>query len=299
MTQRVQSILVTGASGRLGRAVLHRLGEAGVAGVRADSATDSLGRIGPDGRAPAAAFVGVETVINCAGRTEGSEADLEQANVAFASALAQSARAARVKRFVHVSSFSVFGRVPRIGPTSALKPDSAYGHSKLRAERRLSDLAARDFDVTILRLPFMFSAEHPGLLQPLLRLVQRVGAVPTHVGRQPIERSMITFDDAAVLLAGLAGERHAAVLTAADPKPLSMEGLAGLVGRALGKTIAPIRIARPIAATIGLLSPRIKHSLFSSSVLDPGLNFYSPQRGNPVEGEIMRYLDFRRSGAMS
>jgi UDP-glucose 4-epimerase len=232
-------------------------------------------------------------VINCAGLSRGSLQQLEQANVCFAEKLARASKQAGVRHFVQVSSFSVFGRVDQIGPASALRPDSAYGCSKLLAERRLAALAADGFEVTILRLPFMFSAEHPGLLRPLLRGMRRFRIMPARVGGQPLKRSMITFDDAAALLVGLVWAPHRGVLSAADPEPLALSRLAELARHHWGCSIALLPTPRALASVIGLVSPRIGNSLLKSSVLEASINYLGGERGSRVENELAAYFGGR------
>jgi UDP-glucose 4-epimerase len=172
-------VLVTGANGRLGQAVLRMLGHNAIPAMRRPIAAKDGLLIEADGSVEREALRGFSAIINCAGRTQGASADINQANVTYPLGLAQIARSAGVRRFVHVSSFSVFGRAECIDTITPIAPRTAYGRSKVAAEHALRTLVADDFEVVSLRLPFMFSAQHPALLGRLISILLRSRVLPT------------------------------------------------------------------------------------------------------------------------
>jgi len=143
-------VLVTGATGDVGRHVTERLLADGLV-VRA------LCRSVPDGLPPAAEVVhgdltapetldpaaaGVDAVVHCAAHLGGGGRDLHRrVNVAGTAALLASAQRARVGRVVHVSTVAVYGRkgdgqfvrsADGYDPFPELRDD--YAWSKIAAE---------------------------------------------------------------------------------------------------------------------------------------------------------------------
>lgn len=168
-------ILVTGATGKVGSRLSKALAQRGHH-VRALVRELALARA-PDRRAaelrgerielakgdlldPAslvAAVRGVDAVVHCAAFFRGATAEqAHEVNDLGTRHLANAAHAAAVKRFVFTSTGLVYG--PNGGKLAreddACEPLESYPKSKLAAERFL--LATSDFDVRILRLPFVY-----------------------------------------------------------------------------------------------------------------------------------------------
>jgi nucleoside-diphosphate-sugar epimerase/choline dehydrogenase-like flavoprotein len=149
-------VLVTGASGFVGKAVARRLAAHGLSvrgGVRA--LTDRL-RAEPftpvvnDVTAPsAAALEGVRTVVHCA---VGAGADTH-VTIEGTRAMLAAAKAAGASHFIFISSVAVYsataGAVDEDSATD--HPQGDYGRSKLEAEALCRAASAADFAVTLLR----------------------------------------------------------------------------------------------------------------------------------------------------
>ena len=289
-------VLVTGATGRLGRSVLEALGARGVAGVRRREDERGYRRgailVTSDGEVDRAALTGIAAVINCAGRVDGPGGEIEQANVAYPTALARAARQAGVARFVQVSSFSVFGRTEHIGPESPVAPADAYGRSKAAAEGALAALDAPGFRTLPLRLPFMFSADHPAHLGRLVATLRRLRVLPAPAGK-PSRRSMMTYAGAADALVALADGANASggAAAAADPRPLALDAIARAVEARLGTRIVILPVPGPVVTAVGAVAPGLANRLFRSSVLDERANLLFAPGPNGVEEEMHAYLD--------
>lgn len=287
-------VLVAGANGRLGSTVLKKLGSRGLAGVRRprpgaqDIHIDSTGQIDPSH------LQGVRAVINCAGVIAGPGDAIERGNVAYPLNLATLAKRHGVATFVQVSSFSVYGRVERIGWETQIAPDSDYGHSKLRAEQQLHALMAPGFSVSALRVPFIFSAEHPGLFGSLVASISRLRILPTAAGR-PSRRSVITYDTAANLLIELADTFDPATpLCAADPVELDLTVLAKQLRTQLGRGVVIVPLPQLAVNAVETLAPRLGNRLFRSSILDSAINIAAGHEERSAEREISRYLEMLR-----
>lgn len=284
-------VLVTGANGRLGRAVVERLGDQAIAGVRKPAGFSRELLIPSDGNVAPNELVGITAVINCAGRVDAAPDDLAQANVTYPATLARAAREAGTERFVQVSSFSVFGRIERIDASSEIAPVDDYGHSKVDAEQVLARLETRHFHTTAVRLPFMFSATHPALFGRLIPILLRLRFLPSTAGA-PASRSMITYAEAAGALIACASGACPSMgtIAAADPEPLALSDLAAAIQRHLGKKVTVAPIPATIAKLMTNVAPSIGNRLFRSSVLAPEANFLQAPVRHRVSDELERYL---------
>lgn len=150
-------VLVTGATGFLGRALVRRLSREG-ARVRALVRTPSKGErvaglsgVTPvpgdltDAGAMTRAVQGVRVVINSAAALRGTAAEQDRINLEGTRILAQAAAEAGVDRFVHISSVAVYGFQPgAVLDESSPLPEGnyTYGRTKAGAERMVREVAA-------------------------------------------------------------------------------------------------------------------------------------------------------------
>jgi nucleoside-diphosphate-sugar epimerase len=191
MSAHDSKILVTGASGFVGRVVVETLAKAG-RGVRALLRRDAgywpagvetlaVGDLAAvtDWRA---ALDGVDCVVHCAARAhvlderaDDSLAAFRTANRHVTLALAQAAADAGVRRFLFISSIGVngaqtFGRGFTAGDAPA--PHSPYAVSKYEAEQGLAAIAAATgIEVVVIRPPLVIGPDPKGNLGSLLRAI--------------------------------------------------------------------------------------------------------------------------------
>ena len=190
-------VLLTGATGFVGRALTARLASDGFqvrAAVRrvpdgADRRVEWI-EIGDIGGAVdwEGAIDDVDGVVHLAalahqlGRAgRGRAPEFMRINAEATQRLARAARHAAVARFVLLSSVAVIGRTggALVNEDTAPHPDTDYGRSKLAAEHELvAELAGSTVAWSVLRAPLVFGPGNPGNMARLLRLLQRRWPLP-------------------------------------------------------------------------------------------------------------------------
>jgi len=187
----MQNILVVGANGFVGSALLARLIEEGerpriiathrspltseikqqfgaaVHWLRADLYTDNLTE----------AVANVDTVFHLAAHSSISESAAErssmyQINVLGTQRLAVAAKASGVRHFIFVSSIAACeaGTFLPIDESNGI-PISAYGKSKKTAEDLLLTMQGNDFEITVLRPTALFGENHLGSIYELVKAI--------------------------------------------------------------------------------------------------------------------------------
>jgi nucleoside-diphosphate-sugar epimerase len=154
MAELLHRVLVTGASGFVGRHLRTRL--------PAPVNTVSLGAADWQERVDAAPLAGA-VVFHLAARAHsaGSEDEFQRDNVEKTRILAEAALREGASRFVYLSSVKVHGEESRaraFEPQDPLDPQDAYARSKAAAERALGEVAAKGLPVTIVRAPLVYGA---------------------------------------------------------------------------------------------------------------------------------------------
>jgi 2-alkyl-3-oxoalkanoate reductase len=248
-------VLVTGASGMLGRATAMALAargdevtvlQRGTAGldlreVRGDVADTEV--VGP-------AMRGQDAVIHLAARVGvvGTAAEFEHANVTGTTTVLTAARAAGVGRVVHVSSPAVaHAGEPLVGAGAGpADPDRAIGHyarTKARAEQ-LALAATDDLAVVAIRPHLVWG---PGDTQLIERIVARARA-----GR------LALVDDGAALIDTTYVDNAADAMVAAldRAEDARVRGRAFVVSNGQPRTVA--ELVTRICRAAGLPAPRRK-----------------------------------------
>lgn len=261
-------VLVTGANGFVGRALVPLLAERGHwvrAAVRSNGpelhgATETVaaGDIGP-GTDWARALDGIDAVAHLAARVHvmtdtASDplAAFRAVNTAGTARLADSAATAGVKRLVFLSSVKalVDESQPRpLDDATVPDPHSPYGVSKREAEQALAEVAARTgLEVTVIRPPLVYGPGVGGNFRSLLTLVSR--GLPLPFGRLDNRRSLIFVGNLAdaVVLCLTHPDAAGGHFLVHDGQPLSTADLVRAIGAALG------RPARLIPVPAGLLA---------------------------------------------
>ncbi len=282
------TVLLTGASGFVGRAVLDAAKRGGVV-VRPvfrshDSAKEHSGAVlvpGLDGEADwAQALQGVDVVIHAAARAHvmREEAldpltEYRRVNVKGTSNLARQAAAAGVRRFVFISSIKVNGEGTLPGrpftADDAPAPEDAYGISKAEAETELRRIAQETgMEVTIIRPPLIYGPCVKGNFSSLINWVRRGLPLPLG-GVTHNRRSLVGLDNLVDLIWICVEHPKAANQTflISDGEDLSTTELLRKIGKALNRPArllwVPAGLIALMASLLGkkVISQRLLHSL--------------------------------------
>lgn len=280
-------ILVTGATGFVGRALVAALAADGrivraavrsaaqsVAGAAEYAAVGDLCAT-TDWRS---AVADCDAVIHLAGRAHvlkesGDPAPLFRAvNRDAAIALGRAAKDAGVRRMVFVSSIGVHGLTSHgtgFSATSPLAPITPYGVSKAEAEAGLG--AIDGLELTIVRPPLVYGQGVKGNFARLVKLVD--SGLPLPFGRARNRRSFIGLANLVEVLALCIDHPGAAnrAFVVADTEITSTADLVRTIGRIRGKRplLLPVPIAPMAWAARALGRGALADGLFGDLVVDP------------------------------
>ncbi|WP_095098485.1 NAD-dependent epimerase/dehydratase family protein [Pseudomonas sp. Irchel 3A5] len=202
-------ILVTGATGFIGNALLHKLvtePEYQVTGsTRQQSPEPSVASLIQVGTANAAtdwsaALQGVDVVIHVAAHlaTRGSSLEeLRRTNVDGTLTLARQALSAGTQRFIFISSVGVNGSTTHHAPFNEISlpaPTDDYARSKLEAEQALQKLLhGTAMDLVIIRPPLVYAGHAPRNFAKLMQWVR--SGIPMPFAAIHNRRSMIALEN--------------------------------------------------------------------------------------------------------
>ena len=147
------------------------------------------------------------------------------------------ARAARVRRFVHVSSNSPFGTnshpADRFRNDEPYHPYYGYGRSKMEAELAVHDAVDAGLDAVIVRPPWFYGPYQPPRQTTFFTMVRR-GLFPVFGGGRQ-SRSMVFVENLVdgVLRAELVATPPGRGWWIADDRPYTVNEIVETVGRAL------------------------------------------------------------------
>ena len=238
-------------------------------------------------------------------RADDPLSEFRRVNVEGTLNLARQAAAARVRRFVFLSSIGVNGAetfgVPYTAEDAAA-PHSPYTVSKHEAEVGLRAISNETgMDVVIVRAPLIYGPSAPGNFGSLLRWLKR--GLPLPLGAICNKRSLVALDNVVNLLTMCIDHPAASGQTflVSDGEDLSTTDLVRRLGNALGKPArlipVPTRLVRFAATLIGRsdLAQRLCGSLQVDISKTRGLLAWSPPTS--VDDGLKKATERNRSGA--
>lgn len=265
----IKRVLVTGASGFVGRPLVDALLRAGYA-VRAVTrravafppAVDA--QIIPDLKDPidwAPFLQGVNVVIHVAGLAHGHAAnerysEFDQINWFGTQQLAQAAKTAGVERLVYISSVRAQVGASAEHPvreTDEPQPTNYYGRSKLAAE---TAVAASGVPFTIFRPVVIYGPNAKGNMRSLLRLAR--SSLPLPAASFTNRRSVLGIDNliSAIIFALKNPATIGETYLIADPVPVTVGEILSILRVARGRSLTTLRLPLGLVRMLLVLAGR-------------------------------------------
>jgi len=259
----MKDVVVTGATGFVGRHLRRALGTSGyrARGLARSATGNDTGLVQvdyDDAASLSGAVAGADCVVHVAGLAHvdprqfaDPEAAFRAANVVVACNVARACVSSGVPRLVLLSSAGVLGTESPAGgftDDSPARPHDPYTRSKLAAEREVADIAeASGLGLTILRPPMIYGPGAPGSFARLSRMLDSGWPLP--VGAIGMRRSLIGIDNLcdAIIAACESPPCGARAILVADEPPVTVAQFARELARARA------RRARIVAIPGGLL----------------------------------------------
>lgn len=242
-------VMVTGASGLLGNAIVERLRretevlalrrQPGVSGFLPVDLTSERDLARLDDEA-------WDAVVHCAGHRSPDycETHREEAMALNAVAPARLARLARQRgaRMIHISTDYVFpGTTPPYREDDPCQPVNVYGESKLEGERRVAEA---DPAACILRIGALYGVPTGRVPSPMLEegLAAVLGGKPTRQDHVLKRYPLLVDDVAEVACYLLEHPEVGGVLHAGSGKAVTRYEWALLIGRLLGRSTGHVQL---------------------------------------------------------
>jgi nucleoside-diphosphate-sugar epimerase len=263
---------ITGATGCIGGALVERLSHAGyriVALVRDRSRASYLNEfggvelvVGDLGARDciANAMRSCEVVFHAAAKVhappDADEREFTRVNVEGTRNVVEAAIENRVKSLVFFSTVAVYPESDEtLDEDSATGPATAYGASKLAAEKVvLERAAASPVKATVLRLPVVYGPRDRGNVARLIDAIRRGRYFI--VGDGANLKSLVAVEnvvEAAMLVAG-AERARGEIYIVCDQRAYTQREIAETIAEALGQNRRFIQLPHGIAMTAGLIA---------------------------------------------
>jgi nucleoside-diphosphate-sugar epimerase len=283
MKREIKLVLVSGASGFLGRALARKLLSLGFAVralVRSSQKAEILSQWGAEivlgdirDSAIQSAIAEVDTVIHCAaviGPQSLRREVFHSNNVEGTWNLVEAFKNSRhLQRFVHISTVAVVGAIDPRNPAreeTPCRPLDVYAETKLLAEQVILEAARKGFPAVIARPMWIYgsgSSVTTNLFRKIaLRKLPMVGSA-----RNTMQPIAIQDAVAAVLRCAETIDIEGQVYNIAGSEILTIRSMCQIIAEAMGTTLPTVRV--PLSAAILLAA--VSESLFPILSMTPPL----------------------------
>lgn len=205
-------------------------------------------------------------------------------NTDLAYETAKKAKQDGVEHFVFLSSMSVYGIESGIIDKNTLfRPQSAYGRSKLEAEKLINQLQDDSFIIAILRPPMVYGKDCKGNYSRLAKLALKTPIFP----KIDNKRSMIYIDNLSEFAKQLIDSHSEGVFFPQNEEYVNTSEMVRIIAEAHGKRIVMTKLLNPI---LRLLNVGTVNKVFGDLVYEHSISDYEND---------YRVYDFRESIRMT
>ncbi len=314
-----KSVLVTGANGFIGSAVVRRLASEGyevlaaarrgLSGLPANVRPLRVADLAGEHEWDETVLSQIDAVVHTAGRAHVLHetaadplAEFRKVNVEGTLRLARAAAASGVRRFVFLSTVGVNGaQTPPGRPfteQSPPSPQTPYAISKLEAERALLALAEQSgVEVVIIRPPLVYGPAAPGNFGRLAKAVAK--GIPMPLGMVRNKRSFVALANLVDFISLTLRHPAAAnqIFLVSDDADLSTAELIAILARKLGRRPSLVPVPQPLLVAAlrlvgkGDLAVRLcAHLQVDISKAKTVLGWRPPVSPDEALGEVARWL---------
>ncbi len=267
------TVLVTGASGFIGRHFVEYLEDRGIDFIESNIRYPYLEH---------PYLIGISSVVHLAGVAHNkavNDAHFYQINCDFPVKLALAAKKSGVRLFIYISSVNVYD-ISQSQPFKESSPTNCNGHfvkSKLDAERNLLDLSGDEFNVIIIRCPLVYGINAPANFSKIMSFASRFLILPFGVAKS--YRSYLSIGNlcSALEVCLISYGSNSGIYNVSDGVDMNMNDLTTFIRSGSGKKVLqlPINesIMKSICKVLGLGS--IFTPLFTSLQID--VNYFRRQ----------------------
>lgn len=181
---------------------------------------------------------------------------------------ARKAKQDGVGQFIFLSSMSVYGiENGVINKNTPLKPDSAYGKSKIEAEELINKLQEDSFIVATLRPPMVYGKGCRGNYPRLAGLALKTPVFP----KVENKRSMIYIDNLSEFVKQLIDNKSGGLFFPQDSEYVNTSEMVRLIAEAHGKRMVMTKLFNPL---LRLLNVSTVNKVFGDLVYDMSMSEY-------------------------
>jgi UDP-glucose 4-epimerase len=181
---------------------------------------------------------------------------------------AQKAKQDGVEQFVFLSSMSVYGiENGVIDKDTPLKPNSAYGKSKIEAEELINKLQDDSLTVATLRPPMVYGKGCRGNYPRLASLALKTPVFP----KVENKRSMIYIDNLSEFVKQLIDNRSGGLFFPQNAEYVNTSEMVRIIAEVHGKRMVMTKLFNPL---LGLLNVSTVNKVFGDLVYDMSMSEY-------------------------
>lgn len=198
-------------------------------------------------------------------------------NTELTELVAQEAKRQGVKQFIYLSSMSVFGASASIGKKKCINenaqpvPETAYGDSKLQAEKKIFPLDDMNFKVVIVRPPMVYGKGSKGNYPVLSKFSKKLPCFPLIQN----ERSMIYIENLCEFLRLMIDNQESGVFMPQNKEYVVTSELVKEIAGTAGKTIyltklfnIPLKLISPFVGVVNKVFGSLTYDLALSKYKD-------------------------------